>query len=73
MAELKLGRLPERAPVRLTIGLSPELNRDLADYALAYEEAYGTRETVAELIPFMLEKFLSADRAFARARKDKPK
>ena len=69
MAELKLQRLPERAPVKLTVSLSPELARDLDDYAAAYEVAYGTRESVAELVPFMLERFLTSDRAFARGRK----
>lgn len=71
MAELRLGKLPERAPLKLTISLSPELGRDLEDYADAYEAAYGSRESVAELIPFMLAAFLASDRAFARSRKSR--
>jgi hypothetical protein len=68
MAELKLGRLPDRVPVKLTILVSPELNRALGDYARAYEEAYGQTESPTELIPAMLETFLAGDRAFVRMR-----
>lgn len=69
MAELKLPRLPDRVAVKMTIALSPELHRSLGEYARAYEEAYGARETPADLIPAMLETFLASDRAFARMRK----
>lgn len=41
MADLRLGKLPDRVPVKLTISVSPELNRALSDYARAYEQAYG--------------------------------
>jgi hypothetical protein len=73
MADLKLSKLPDRAPVRITLSFSPELFHDLNDYAAVYEEAYGERESVAELIPFMLSKFLASDRAFTRSRKGKSK
>ena len=69
MAAIKLERLPDRTPVKITILVSPELNRALGDYAAAYETAYGQAETVPELIPAMLETFLASDRAFARMRK----
>lgn len=68
MAELKLQRLPDRTPVRLTISLMPDLHAALVDYAAAYREAYGKEEPVSELIPAMLESFLAADRAFSRGR-----
>ncbi len=66
MAELKLGKLPERTPVKLTIHLPPELHRALEEYSGLYEAAYGSREEVTELIPAMLAKFLESDRAFVR-------
>jgi hypothetical protein len=69
MAGLKLERLPDRAPVKITLLLPPELNRALADYAEAYEESYGQAEPVTELIPAMLWAFLQSDREFARTRK----
>ena len=69
MAELKLSRLPDRTAIRITISLSPELNTALADYGEAYAAAYGEREPIAELIPFMLASFLKSDRGFSRTRK----
>ena len=68
MAELKLPKLPDRTPVKLTISVTPELHRALNEYAEAYEAAYRQREAVADLIPFMLASFLEGDRAFARIR-----
>lgn len=65
---LKLSRLPDRTPVKLTILVPPELNEALNDYAALYEEAYGASEPVAALVPAMLATFLDGDRAFARAR-----
>ncbi|HTU12111.1 MAG TPA: DUF2274 domain-containing protein [Allosphingosinicella sp.] len=65
---LKLAKLPDRTPVKLTILVPPELNDGLNDYAAAYQEAYGSTEPVAELIPAMLQSFLDGDREFARAR-----
>lgn len=69
MAKLKLAKLPDRTPVKLTISVSPELNHALIDYAKAYEEAYGEAEGLAELIPAMLASFLASDRSFARMRR----
>jgi len=66
MAELKLPRLPDRSPVKLTITLGSDLNQALKDYAALYERTYGTAEAVHDLVPYMLEAFLAADRAFLR-------
>ena len=70
MADLKLGRLPDRTPVKLTISVLPELNQKLVDYAALYETAYGNAEPVAELIPAMLTAFLESDREFAKAQRN---
>lgn len=70
MPELKLAKLPDRTPVRITVTLSPELNQALRQYAGLYRAAYGQAESVAELIPFMLGAFLDSDKGFAKARKD---
>lgn len=69
---LKLAKLPDRTPVKITIALMPELNRTLADYAVLYRETYGEKADVAELIPAMLEGFLASDREFAKARRSTP-
>lgn len=69
MAELRLPKLPDRTPVKVTVSLSPELNRALSDYAALYREAYGEAEPVQALIPAMLASFLESDRLFARRRR----
>ncbi|MDR3439677.1 DUF2274 domain-containing protein [Telmatospirillum sp.] len=67
---LKLGKLPDRTPVRITITASPELNQGLRDYAALYRATYGEAEAIADLIPFMLAAFLESDRGFAKAVKE---
>ena len=71
MSGMRLARLPERTPVKVTISVSPELNAALADYAALYEETYGQAEPVQELIPAMLAAFLEGDRLFARRRRER--
>ena len=67
---LKLAKLPDRKPVRITVTVSAELNQVLCDYQKLYAVTYGASEKIADLIPFMLEAFLDSDRAFAKARKE---
>lgn len=67
---LKLQPLPDRIPVKLTITLSPDLKKALNDYARLYARTYGAEETVAELVPFIVESFLKGDVVFRKARKD---
>jgi hypothetical protein len=67
MTRLKLPRLPDRTPVKMTIQILPELADALQKYAAAYEQAYGSSEAVADLIPYMLSAFLESDREFARS------
>jgi len=68
MADLKLGRLPDRTPVKFNIQVTPQLQADLVHYADVYESAYGQRESIADLIPAMLVAFLESDREFQRSR-----
>ena len=70
MSELKLRKLPDRTPVKVTITVSADLNQALREYAAIYRTTYGETESVADLIPFMLSAFLESDRGFAKARKD---
>jgi hypothetical protein len=66
---MKLAKLPDRTPVKMTIVLAPSLAQRLREYAVFYAETYGNREEVAELIPFMLEAFLDGDVAFKKEKK----
>ncbi|MBN9221328.1 MAG: DUF2274 domain-containing protein [Mesorhizobium sp.] len=70
MGNLKLGKLPNRIPAKITISVSADLSQALKDYAALYRQTYGESESVAELIPFMLAEFLESDRTFSKARKE---
>lgn len=66
---LKLNKLPDRTGVRMTFTASPALKAALRDYAEIYRRAYGQKESLNELIPFMLEAYMNADPGFKRARR----
>ena len=66
---LRLDKLPDRTPVKITISLEPDLAAALADYTEIYRQTYGEEEKPEALIPAMLEKFLGSDAGFRRARK----
>jgi len=53
----------------MTIEMLPELAGALQQYANAYEEVYGTREAVGDLIPYMLSAFIKCDGGFAQMAK----
>lgn len=71
MPKLKLGAIPDDKPVKLTIELPAEVNRDLIAYAELLSRE--TRQTIepAKLIAPMLARFMSTDRAFARSRRER--
>jgi hypothetical protein len=73
MAELRISKLPDRTPIKLTIAILPELNNALTHYATIYAETYGQADPVVELIPSMLTSFLESDRGFQRSLASKPK
>ncbi len=70
MADIKLGKLPDRTQVKLSITITPDLQAALLAYASVYAATYGVEEPLAELIPAMLTAFLDGDRGFAKARED---
>lgn len=70
MPELKLAKLPDRTPVKLTVTVMPDLHQALIDYASVYKETYGQEEPLSELVPMMLAHFLQSDREFTRRRKE---
>lgn len=67
---LKLAKLPDRTPVKMSLTVAPDLAQALADYAAIYNRAYDDKAEVTDLVPAMLEKFLTSDRTFARARRE---
>ena len=66
---LKLSKLPKRTPVKINIILNPETHDAMIDYARIYEETYGNKESIEELIPFMIASFLDNDHSFKKMRK----
>jgi hypothetical protein len=69
MAELRIAKLPDRNPVKITIAVMPELHEALQDYAKIYADTYGQADAMVELVPSMLATFLDGDREFQKARK----
>ncbi len=67
---LKLAKLPDRTPVKITLTVTPDLAHALTAYAALYNRTYADKAGVADLIPAMLDAFLTSDRAFAKTRKD---
>ena len=70
MPKLKLGRIEDDKPVRLTIELPATIHRDLVTYAeiLARETSQGVVEP-AKLVGPMLARFMATDRAFGKLRR----
>jgi hypothetical protein len=71
MTKLKLSAIPDDRPVKLTVELPAAVHRDLVAYAEVFAQEHGQRVEPAKLVPSMLARFMSADRAFVRARRTK--
>jgi hypothetical protein len=69
--KLKLSAVPDDKPVKLTVELPAPVHRDLVAYAEVFAQENGQKLEPAKLIGPMLARFMSADRAFARARRAK--
>ena len=66
---LRIAKLPDLTPVKMTVSLEPELHKMLEDYARIYSDNYGETVKPAELVPSMIAGFLATDNGFKRARK----
>jgi hypothetical protein len=71
MAKLKLTAVPDDRPVKLTVELPAAVHWDLVAYADALGRQSGQTIEPAKLIPPMLARFMSTDRAFVRAQREK--
>ena len=63
---LRIAKLPNLTPVKLTVSLEPEIHRMLEDYARIYSNSYGETVKPAELVPSMVSGFLATDSGFKR-------
>ena len=71
MEKLKLSAIPDDKPVKLTIELPAPVHRDLVAYSEVLARETGQSVEVVKLIPAMLARFMSTDRAFLTARREK--
>jgi len=71
MAKLKLTAVPDDKPVKLTLELPASVHRDLIAYADVLARQTGQKVEPVKLIVPMLARFMSTDRAFLRARREK--
>lgn len=69
MSKLKLGPLADDKPVRLTVELPANTNRDLVAYAEVLARETGQPVEPVKLIAPMLARFMATDRGFAKARR----
>lgn len=69
MPKLKLGPILDDRPVKLSVELPAELNRDLVAYADALSRETGQQVEPAKLVAPMLARFLASDRGFRSARR----
>jgi hypothetical protein len=70
MAELKLGAIGDDKPVKITVELPADVDRDLKAYAeLLKRESGQSVSDAAKLIAPMLKRFMATDRAFTKFRR----
>jgi len=70
MTKLKLGRITEEKPVKVTIELPAALHGDLVKYAeLLAQETGQDISDPTKLIAPMLARFMLTDRGFSKERK----
>jgi hypothetical protein len=70
MAKLKLSAVSDDRPVKLAVELPAAVHRDLVAYADVLARQNGQKIEPTKLIAPMLARFMSADRAFVRARRE---
>lgn len=71
MTKLKLGAIIDEKPVKLTVELPASVHRDLLAYAELLARTAGAAGPIepVKLIAPMLNRFMSTDRVFAKARR----
>jgi hypothetical protein len=69
--KLKLSAIFDEKPVKLTIELPAAVHRDLIAYSEVFSREFGQSVDVVKLVPAMLARFMSTDRAFVKVRRAK--
>jgi hypothetical protein len=70
VSKLRLGPIVDELPVKVTVEVPGELMRALADYAVLHARDTGLADPLSagRLIVAMLDRFISNDRGFIKAR-----
>jgi hypothetical protein len=68
-SNLRIGKLPDLTPIKMTVQFSPDVHHQLEDYARIYFESYGEKVGPAVLVPKMVASFLASDSGFKKARR----
>ncbi|WP_432284720.1 DUF2274 domain-containing protein [Aminobacter sp. BA135] len=68
MTKLKLGPIADDKPVKVALELPAALHLDLIDYGRLLADGGAPIEPAKLIVP-MLERFISTDRGFAKARR----
>jgi hypothetical protein len=71
MGKLKLSAIPDDRPIKITVELPAAVHRDLVAYAEIHAQETGQKLEVTKLVAPMLARFMSTDRAFLRARRER--
>lgn len=66
---LKLGPLPDRKLVKLSLSLAPDVHEALIDYAAIHTREYGSDVKPNDVASLIVERFLGSDSQFKRMRK----
>lgn len=66
MPDLRLGKLSNHAPTKLTLNLWSELDEHLSLYAELYSAQNGMKASAADIAPQMLAEYLESDREFVK-------
>lgn len=71
MTRLRLGRVAEEKPVKLTMELSGELMRDITDYARVHARINSLDVPLSpeRIVPAMIDRFIAGDREFGKQRR----
>ena len=66
MAKLRIGPLPDDRPIKHTITFTAALDALIRDYAaaIAAQDGLADAPTIEKLVPIIVERFITSDRAF---------
>ncbi len=73
MTGLKIRKIPDRTPVKITLALPPDVHADLLRYAEIYRHEHGSEETPLLLAAHMIAIFMQCDSGFRKAKQQMPK